>query len=337
MRHAIVVICGLTLVAGGVAWWSRRPHTDPAPAVTTFASTTTDEQAAPAPPSASIAAAPTPVAGTRPRSLRGTRSDGDLELDPLGRFKPSLNARRLFDYQLTTSGEASLDTIRARIVAVIERRLPPAAAREAVDLLDRYLLYRERARQIAATDPGDDDAHARFATIWALRREILGAADADAFFAEEEAYDRVALERARIMTDPFLSSAERAQQLPAVEAAIPEPMREARDAATLPMRLDAAAAAMRAAGGTEADVDALRAEMVGTDAAARLAALDREEAEWRRRLDAFRDARTALERDATRSADDRAGAVQALLASSFTPAERLRVEAIDRLASSVAP
>jgi lipase chaperone LimK len=271
------------------------------------------------------------IAG-RPKSLRGTRIDGDLELDPLGRFKATVNARRLFDYHLTASGEASLDAIRARIVAVIERRLPPEAARDAVDLLDRYLLYRERARQIAAADPGDDDAHARFATIWALRREVLGNADAEAFFAEEEAYDRVALERARIMTNPFLSSAERAQQLPVADAALPEPLREVRDAATLPMRLDGATAAVRAAGGGDADVEALRVEMVGADAAARLAALDREEAEWRRRLDAFRDARSALEQQGAR-ADE----IRALLESSFTPTERLRVEALDRLAASTAP
>jgi lipase chaperone LimK len=281
---------------------------------------------------------PSPAAATdRPKSLHGTRTDGELELDPLGRFRPSIDARRLFDYHLTTSGELPLDAIRARIVAVIERRLPPDAARDAIDLLDRYLLYRERARRLADTEAVDEDAHARFAAIWALRREVLGPADADAFFAEEEAYDRVALERARIMTDPFLSAEERAQRLPAVEAAIPEPMREARDAATLPMRLDAAAAAVRGAGGSDADVDALRTEMVGADAAARLAALDREEAEWRGRLDAFRDARAVIERDAARTADDRTRAIDELLARSFTPTERLRVEALDRLAATSTP
>jgi lipase chaperone LimK len=230
-----------------------------------------------------------------------------------------------------------LDAIRARIVVAIQRRLPASAAPDAVDLLDRYLLYRERARQLAETASPDEDAHARFAAIWALRREVLGPADADAFFADEEAYDRVALERARIMTDPFLSAEERAQRLPDVDAAIPEPMREARDAATLPMRLDAAAAALRAAGGSNADVDALRTDMVGADAATRLAALDREEAEWRRRLDGFRDARSAIEQETTRSTDDRTRAVGELMQRSFTPTERLRVEALDRLASAPTP
>jgi lipase chaperone LimK len=335
VRPAIIVLCGLTLVVGGATWWSRRPHTDPSspPPKTMVPSARTDDATAPIRPDA-VAPATT---SARPASLRGTRIDGALELDPLGHFKANANARRLFDYHLTTSGELPLDEIRARIVAVIERRLPPDAARDAVDLLDRYLLYRDRARQLAATDPGDDDAHARFAAVWALRREVLGTADAEALFGEEEAYDRVALERARIMTNPFLSADDRAQQLPVVDAALPEPLREAREAATLPMRLDGATAALRAAGGGDDDVAALRAETVGADAAERLAALDREEAEWRRRLDAFRDARAAIDADGARSPDDRAAEVRALMDRSFTPTERLRVEALDRLASAPTP
>lgn len=323
MRHATFVICGLTLVVGGATWWSRRPHTDePKPVATTTMPAAIAGEAPPAP----VVTRETTATPNRPKSLRGTRLDGALELDPLGHFKPSREARRLFDYHLTTSGERPLDEIRARIVAVIERRLSPDAARDAIDLLDRYLLYRERARQLAVTD---DDAQARFATVWALRCEILGTADAEALFGEEEAYDRVALERARIMTNPFLSAEDRAQHLPAIDAALPEPLRDVRDAATLPIRLDGATAAVRAAGGDESDVAALRAEMVGSDAAARLAELDRDEEAWRGRLDAFREARRAL--------GDDEQAVQALLERSFTPTERLRVDALDRLAASPAP
>jgi lipase chaperone LimK len=335
VRHAIVFICGLALVVGGATWWSRRPHTDAVELAGTMKTTPLAADPTANTPTADDISSP--AASRRPKSLHGTRVDGDLPLDASGRFQPSIDARRLFDYHLTTSGEVPLESIRARIVAAIERRLAADAARDAIDLLDRYLLYRERARQMAETASPDEDAHARFAAIWALRREVLGPDAAEAFFADEEAYDRVALERARIMTDPFLSADERAQQLPAVEAAIPEPMREAREAATLPMRLDAAAAAVRAAGGADADVAALRTEMVGADAAARLATLDREEAEWRRRLDGFRDARAAIEQDATRSTDARTRAVDELLQRSFSPTERLRVEALDRLASAPTP
>ncbi len=330
MRRAVTIGL-LLLAAGGVALHWRPPPAVEAPAVDVAVGpvvAATSDPSSPVVPSQAGSATP-----PRPRSLRGTRIDGDLELDPLGHFRPSVNARRLFDYHLTATGEASLDDIRARIVAVVERRLPVDAAREAIDLLDRYLLYRERARQLADAGLGDDDYHARFAAIWALRREVLGTADAEALFGEEEAYDRLALERARIMSNPFLSDEDRAAQLPAVDAAMPEPMREAREAATVPMRLDAAEQTLRDAGGSAADVEALRTEVVGAEAARRLAALDAERAAWQARVDEFRAARAAIEDDASRSSEDRARAVETLLAERFTPPERVRIDALDRLAT----
>lgn len=330
MRRALL-IGSVLLAVGGVALRWRPPPAVDAPATGVAlppVDAATSNAAAPA-----VTRTEVPATPPRPPSLRGTRIDGDLELDPLGHFRASVNARRLFDYHLTATGEVSLDDIRARVVAVIERRLPPAAAGEAIDLLDRYLLYRERARQLADAGLGDDDYHARFAAIWALRREVLGPADAEALFGEEEAYDRVALERARIMTNPFLSDEDRAAQLPAVDAAMPEPMREAREAATTPMRLGAAEQALRDAGGTATDVEALRTEVVGAEAARRLASLDAEQAAWQARVDEFRAARAAIEDDASRSPDDRARAVERLLSERFSAPERVRIDALDRLAT----
>src|SRR5882724_6410971 len=60
----------------------------------------------------------TPARG-RPRSLRGTRIDGGLVVDADGRFVATIDARRLFDYFLTASGEVPADLLRARILREI--------------------------------------------------------------------------------------------------------------------------------------------------------------------------------------------------------------------------
>lgn len=159
----------------------------------------------------------------RPASLAGARTDGRLEVDAQGRFRPSAAARLLFDHFLTASGEASPAQIRARIVAAIERRLPPAAAADAVALLDRYLAYRERARDLAAGGLKGAALAERLEAVVRLRREVLGTADAEALFADEEARDRAALERRRALTDPSLSPAERTQRLDAAAAVLPSP------------------------------------------------------------------------------------------------------------------
>ena len=146
----------------------------------------------------------------RPRSLRGTRTDGGLLVDADGRFVPTLEARRLFDYFLTTEGELEPGALRTRIVREIERRLPSDAARDATALLDRYLAYREAVRQRAAASPQDgDDLEGRLAMLGALRRELLGETVATTFFGEEEADARLLLETRRILGDRTLSPEER--------------------------------------------------------------------------------------------------------------------------------
>lgn len=270
--------------------------------------------------------------GRRPRSLAGTHADGGLTVDAHGGFRASPETRWLFDYSLTATGEEPTPRIRARIVARLERRLPPAAAAEAVALLDRYLAYRERARDLAAGGTATASPEERLEAVVRLRREVLGVADADALFAAEETRDRAALARRRALADPALSPEQRGRALADAAAALPESVRQADAAATLPLRLGAEEAALRSAGASDADVQRLRQDAVGPEAAARLAALDRERAEWQARLDGYRAARAAIDADPSRSAAERERQRSALLAARFTPTERLRVEALDTVA-----
>jgi lipase chaperone LimK len=277
-----------------------------------------------------------PAAPPRPRSLRGTRTDGGLVTDGEGRFVPTLDARRLFDYVLTGSGELPPDALRDRIEHEIARRLAPAAAKDATALLERYLAYRERVRLLASEDDGGD-LDARLATLIALRREMLGSEAAEAFFAEEEADARRLLELRRLANDPTLTVAERARHIAAIEAhyeaGLAPEAREARRAARVATSLRAAEEELRARGGDAAELQALREEIVGPEAAARLGDLDRRRAEWQTRVDAYRNARDRIASDTTLAPDERAAAVARLREESFSEPERLRVDALDTIAA----
>jgi lipase chaperone LimK len=272
----------------------------------------------------------------RPRSLRGTRVDGGLVVDESGHFVPTLDARRLFDYVLTASGELSPADLRARIVHEIERRLSPAAAAEATALLDRYLAYRERVRVLASTDDGGD-LEARLTTLMALRREVLGGDAAEAFFAEEEADARRLLEVRRVMRDPALSAEERAQRVAAieqqVEADLPPEAREARAAERLAVTLRAAEEELHARGGDAAELQGLRERLAGPEAAARLADLDGRRTAWQARVETYRADRARIANDAALDAPGRTAALARLLEESFSEPERRRVAALDRLAA----
>jgi len=275
-------------------------------------------------------------ASTRPRrlpdSLRGTDVDGGLAVDAVGRFVPTPDALALFDYFFAARGEEPDAEIVGRIQREIRARLPASAVPDALALLDAYLVYRERARALAAL-PDAADLDERLAHLHALRVEIFGAALAETLFGDDEARVRAALERRRILADPGLDDAERVRQLEAVEASLPEAERAARAEAEAPLALWYEEARLRAAGGNAADVHALRAQRFGPEAAARLAALDAERAAWTARVDDYRAARAALLADAALAPDAKAAALAALVAERFTPPERLRVEALERIAA----
>ncbi|MCC6848552.1 MAG: lipase chaperone [Deltaproteobacteria bacterium] len=337
MRRAALLALA-ALAAAGV--WLGRPR--PVPRETGRASPAARDgsAAAPADPLA------LPGAGgdalPRPRSLRGTRVDGGLVVDAAGRFVPTIDARRLFDYFLTATGEIPDEALRVRIVREIARRLPPPAAVDAIVLLDGYLGYRARVRALATAEaPDDDDLESRLATLIAIRRTTLGPEAAAAFFAEEEADARRLLEARRIADDPTLAPQERAARVEAIfeaaEADLPPETRAARAAARLATTLRAAEDEIRNRGGDDAEIAAVRERTAGPEAAGRLAALDRERTAWRERVAAFRTARDGIRRDATLDAAARAAAETRLLAESFTPPERRRVEALDRLAADAAP
>jgi lipase chaperone LimK len=117
--------------------------------------------------------------------------DGDLAVDPAGRFVPGPGARRLFD-RLLAAATARDDAARDRVVSEIERRLDGEAAREATALLDRYLRYRERAQALGADGR---------AALLALREETLGE-DAGALFADEDTRDVAAGRLAPLLAPP---------------------------------------------------------------------------------------------------------------------------------------
>lgn len=310
----LAAACGAALLLG------RARDTAPPPS---------QDAAAPDSPAVTpLPAAPSPAGGALPplpASLRGTDLDGGFSLDAEGRLLPTPGALRLFDYFLSASGEEPLETIEARITAEIEARLPPAAATDARELLARYLRYREALRGL--DEPrvaGSGDLARRLQWVRELRREHFGAADAQALFGEEEELQRAAIDWLRVSRNLTLSDAERARQLEAIERALPENVRRAHDRAAAPLRALQEEEELRASGASEAEIRAMRERRFGAEAADRLAVLDRERAEWQRRLAAYRAERAVLLGGGAGESE-----LEALRARHFQGAELARVRALD--------
>lgn len=338
MPRLALAAAGAALVALAAWRWSGPPAARPAAPATAprlarqragAASGAPADHRAAAEEALRAAGASAPRLWQPPASLADTEPDGAFAADAHGNLIVSPELRRAFDYWFAASGEESDGRISARIAAQIRARLDDPAETAALALLARFVAYRQRGRALAAAD-GDADLEARAAALHDLRREIFGA-DAALLFADEEALAAFALAERRVASDPALSDAERAQRLQALLADAPAPIRAARAAAAAPLELAREEAALRAQGGSADDVQRLREERVGADAAQRLAALDAERAAWRQRVADYRAERAAIDADPTLDDGARTAAVAALRDRAFSGPERLRIDALDRL------
>ncbi len=270
---------------------------------------------------------PVASSGPRPRSLRGSDIDGELRVDADGHFVPDPRALALMDYFFAASGEEPLDVIRGRIVREILARLEFPAAQEAIHVLDRYIAYRQAARDLLSGEAAPHDLERRLQWMRELRREVLGPELSTAFYGEQERVAQLDVERHALAQDSSLSKSERAARLADNEEQLPEHIREARRRVAGPTRLHQRVEVLRDEGATREEIFELRAEQFGQDAAERLAALDAQRADWKRRLSAYGAERERL--GGSLGSEERNERLAALRSSYFDESELARVMALE--------
>ncbi len=281
------------------------------------------------PPSA-LVGRPVTLPERSPESLRGTEPPSGWEvLDASGNLVATPALRALFEYYLAALGEETLAQLVGRIEDALAG-LPEPARSQARETLARYLDYKLAVSELEAQAGHSgvtDDPESWLQQLRDLRRSHLGGATAEAFFAADEAVDRFQLERRRIMADPELDPDRRAQLLARAEAALPEPLRQARRQAD---RFNDYRRASEQLANDPAALQAYREAEFGAEAAAALAQLEREQAEWNQRWQAYSQAAAQLD-NAGLAEVDRQAARERLRNEHFQGAERLRAEALDSL------
>ena len=273
-------------------------------------------------------AAPAPTADPFAfvRSMEGTRPDGDVKLDADGQLVVDAELGHLFDYYLAGLGEKDLNAIRSEIERELERRFKPGPAAQAKRLLASYLDYK---RALAGVEAGlkagagmADSARARLQAMQTLRQSYFTASEIAGLFGFADAYDQDALARLDISQDPRLTAAQRAQQLAALDKKLSPAMREEREAPTRVIRTEESVQKMREQGASDDEVYRVRAAAFSTEAASRLADLDRDEAAWKSRIKAY-----LAERAGTPAAAE--GALQQLRDKYFSAEEQRRLGAYE--------
>ena len=172
----------------------------------------------------------------------------------------------------------------------------------------------------SATQPRSQRCQ-RLAAMRQLRGSYFSEQESAGLFSAADAYDQDAIARLAINGDASLNQAQRQQQLAALDAALPAAARAEKDAPTRVLRLEEAVTAARAQGAGDNEIYRLRAAALSPAAAARLAEVDREEADWQRRISAYRSQRRQLPQDGA--------AQQQLRDSIFSAAEQKRLPAYE--------
>ena len=235
-------------------------------------------------------------------SLQGTRPDGAVHVAPDDSVVADAQLIELFDYYLSTVGEKSPAAVRAEIERALDRTLRPAAAAAAKRVLTRYIAYRQALAGLQADRrlAGPDAAalKRRLNALRSLRAQYFSQREIAAIFGREDAANADALARMEIRDDRTLSAQQKQARLAALDAGLPADVRSAREAPLKIVRVQEEAERLRAGGAGEEDVFRLRAQAFGADAAQRLADVDREEAAWKRRIDAYLAERRGLRDEA---------------------------------------
>lgn len=313
-KHAAVaaaVVAAVVLLAWRAGVAPARPPVLPQPS------------ALPAPP---VSAASAAAAARTPAPLVPAWADGDpdglLALNDNRRLVVDLALRHRFDWLLSADASIGRDVLRARLRQDARQGgFSSEAESELLMLFDRYLDY------LAATgglDPGDRSPQQLRDVLErrrALRRSVLGVEAADAFFAADEARDAYWLESMTIHGDASLDAATRAARLADLRASAPADLRQVEED-----RAALSALATLAQASPEQRL-ALRAQVVGAEAAQRLAALDEEEAVWAQRIEEARDEQRSIAAAAL-SEKDRQRALLGMIDRLFAGPERIRARAL---------
>lgn len=303
----------------------------PSPAIVAESpSATSPATAAPTPSRQLLKAQPATQGSPQlPMSFKGTQVDGQFRLDEAGNLLIGAELRHLFDYFLTAAGEEPLTNSIERLRRYIVAKLPEPAQSQASAVLTQYLNYKRQLLDLETTYSQTTDISAlrqRLSAVQALRARVLEPAVHQAFFALDEAYDRFSLERLAIQADSALDSDAKGRAIDQLRARLPADLQELL-VPQLQSELREQTAALQAQGADAQQVRQLRQQLVGSEAAARLEALDRQREQWQQRVTVYRQERQRIE--AARGLDDveRRSAIERLEAEQFDEGERLRLVA----------
>ena len=317
-------------IALGLGIFLTRPASTEVPMDEAPASSPAANQTPPRAAQRTATGAAPQVMAKLPASFKGTEVDGQFQLDAAGNLIIGPELRQLFDYFLSAIGEEPLKQSIERLRRHIAAQLPEPAQAQALAVLNQYLNYKRQLVDFEAQHPRVADLASmrdRLSAVRALRAHALDPATHQAFFGLEEAYDQFSLERLAIRFDPALDSDAKGRAIDQLRAGLPAELQDLL-MPQLQTELREQTTALLANGAGPQQLRQLRQQLVGSEAADRLEALDLQRRQWQQRVASYQQERTRIETARGLDEVERRAAVERLEAQRFSDSERLRLLAV---------
>ena len=265
-------------------------------------------------------------------SFSGTQVDGQFNLNG-EHLQVDSRILEFFDYYLAAQGERSLADIRKQIEIELDHSLPRTAATEAKQLLQQYINYRGALVTLDKEQRQNVDLVAslriRLHLVRATRERFFSPEHCKALFGAQQLDEEQALARLEVQQDSNLTPEQKTTRLAQLDAQLTPEQRQQRQAPIQHALLEQEVQAARKNGAGDSQIYQIRTQKLGAEAAERLATVDKDELQWRNRIDSYLSERRALLNDVNLPENKREAEIQRLRSQRFSDAEQLRLGAYE--------
>lgn len=231
----------------------------------------------------------------RPPYLADIDLPGRYAVDENGNLIMDAGVKEMLDFFMLAIGDLSFEQIHDLIAGSMIAALEEPARSQALAFLDQYFTYIDAYDQwqqsidkdtMMANDPAS--MRGPLEQLENLRRQYLGDEVYEAFFAEMDQINYAYLDAQVAMRQPNLTDADKEAIREQLKASLPQEVREAQEAAMTLVTLTEKTRQLKNQAASDADIFQARAQLVGEEAARRLAQADEEERVWEHKRDQYK-------------------------------------------------
>ncbi|MEB3753260.1 lipase secretion chaperone [Acinetobacter sp. MD2(2019)] len=269
---------------------------------------------------------------SRSNSQTDTQIDCQIKLNFRHKLVVNEQTRDCYEYFITQYGEKNFAQIDQDLKHYAQMSFQAPASGEIIDLWSRYLKYREALGQLSvpSVNPNDSSYYQNVLTATqTLRQKFFSSAEVAGLFGNEDLYDDYTLKRMQVLQNTALTSAEKATRLKSLLEDLPKSWREQIKQQTVVQDLHQLTAELKAQHATPEQIQDMRIDLVGREAAQRLETLDQNRQAWNSRVSQY-----LTERDNILKSNDSDSSkqqqIQQLQQQQFsTQQERIRLKAFE--------